>query len=40
MDTKEEKQAASSEITAARGKRPINVCVTAEERDEIERLGL
>jgi hypothetical protein len=39
MDTEEEKKPAKREITAPRGKRPINVWVTADERQRIERLA-
>lgn len=37
MDAKEDGRACGRRITAPRGKRPINVWATAEERDEIER---
>jgi hypothetical protein len=39
MDTEEERKPAKREITAPRGKRPINVWVTADERQRIERLA-
>jgi hypothetical protein len=39
MDTEEERKSAKREITAPRGKRPINVWVTADERQRIERLA-
>jgi hypothetical protein len=39
MDTEEETKPAKREITAPRGKRPINVWVTADERQRIERLA-
>jgi hypothetical protein len=39
MDTEEERKPAKRKITAPRGKRPINVWVTADERQRIERLA-
>lgn len=39
MDTVEERKPAERKITAPRGKRPINVWVTADERQQIERLA-
>jgi hypothetical protein len=39
MDTEEQMKTAKREITAPRGKRPINVWVTADERQQIERLA-
>jgi hypothetical protein len=39
MDSEEEKKPTKREITAPRGKRPINVWVTADERQRIERLA-
>ena len=39
MDTEEGKPPVKREITAPRGKRPINVWVTAEERVKIEHLA-
>jgi hypothetical protein len=39
MDTGEGSKASKRVITAPRGKRPINVWVTAEERAQIERLA-
>ena len=40
MDTEEERKPAKREITAPRGKRPINVWVTADERQRIERSAV
>jgi hypothetical protein len=39
MSTKEEKTPAKRQITAPRGKRPINVWATPEEREKIEKLA-